>query len=240
MPGYREQIWLREREAAQGDAVQETDAELAAHIMKVHRRCSTSRLPSCLKEPALIEKIVPKITFGEDLAMSINPKTTAAIGDHPLHPMIIPFPVAFLVGAPIADLAFIGTGDNFWARAAMWLLGAGVVMALVAAAAGFTDFFSEPRIRRLNDAWYHMVGNLAAVVLALINVYLRYTQGAEVAIKPWGVVLSLIVVGILLFTGWKGWEMVYRQHVAVVDAPGQTSSEPVTPHHGGESHRRAA
>lgn len=172
--------------------------------------------------------------------MSINPKTTAAIGDHPLHPMIIPFPVAFLVGAPIADLAFIGTGDNFWARAAMWLLGAGVVMALVAAAAGFTDFFSEPRIRRLNDAWYHMVGNLAAVVLALINVYLRYTQGAEAAIKPWGVVLSLIVVGILLFTGWKGWEMVYRQHVAVVDAPGQTSSEPVTPHHGGESHRRAA
>ncbi|MDA9477519.1 membrane protein [Bradyrhizobium sp. CCBAU 65884] len=172
--------------------------------------------------------------------MTINPKTTAAIGDHPLHPMLIPFPVACLVGAPIADLAFIGTGDNFWARAAMWLIGAGIVMALVAAVAGFTDFFGEPRIRRLNDAWYHMVGNLAAVVLALVNFYLRYAQGAEAAIKPWGVVLSLIVVGILLFTGWKGWEMVYRHHVAVLDAPGQTSSEPVTPQHGGESHRRAA
>jgi uncharacterized membrane protein len=36
--------------------------------------------------------------------MSINPKTTAAIGDHPLHPMLIPFPIACLVGAPIADL----------------------------------------------------------------------------------------------------------------------------------------
>ncbi|MEY9426423.1 putative membrane protein [Bradyrhizobium ottawaense] len=118
--------------------------------------------------------------------MTINPKTTAAIGDHPLHPMLIPFPVACLVGAPIADLAFIGTGDNFWARAAMWLIGAGIVMALVAAVAGFTDFFSEPRIRRLNDAWYHMVGNLAAVVLALINFYLRYAQGAEAAIKPGG------------------------------------------------------
>ncbi|MBW8855911.1 MAG: DUF2231 domain-containing protein, partial [Bradyrhizobium sp.] len=68
----------------------------------------------------------------------------------------------------------------------------------------------------------------------------RYAQGAEAAVKPWGVVLSLIVVGILLFTGWKGWEMVYRHHVAVLDAPGQTSSEPVTPHHGGESRRRAA
>jgi uncharacterized membrane protein len=133
--------------------------------------------------------------------MSINPKTTAAIGDHPLHPMIIPFPVAFLVGAPLADLAFIGTGDGFWARASMWLIGAGIVMALAAAVAGLTDFFSESRIRRLNDAWYHMVGNLGAVVLALVNLYLRYAQGAEAAIKPWGVVLSLAIVAILLFTG---------------------------------------
>ncbi|MCK1486983.1 DUF2231 domain-containing protein [Bradyrhizobium sp. 193] len=172
--------------------------------------------------------------------MSINPKTTAAVGDHPLHPMIIPFPVAFLVGAPIADLAFIGTGDGFWARAAIWLIGAGIVMALVAAVAGFTDFFSDARIRSLNDAWYRMIGNLVAVVLALINFYLRYAQGAEAAIKPWGVALSLVVVGILLFTGWKGWELVYRHHVAVLDAPGQTSSEPVSPRHGGESRRRAA
>lgn len=85
-----------------------------------------------------------------------------------------------------------------------------------------------------------MVGNLAAVMLALANFCLRYAQGTEAAIKPWGVALSLVVVGILLFTGWKGREMVYRHHVAVQDAPGQTSSEPVTPHHGGESHRHAA
>jgi hypothetical protein len=39
---------------------------------------------------------------------------------------------------------------------------------------------------------------------------------------------TLYVVGILLFTGWKGWEMVYNHHVAVLDAPGQTSSKPVT------------
>ena len=149
--------------------------------------------------------------------MTINPKTTAALGDHPIHPMLIPFPVAFLVAAPIADLAFIGTGDGFWARAAMWLLGAGIVMALVAAVAGFTDFLSEPRIRSLNDAWYHMAGNLLAVVLAMINFGLRYAQGEEAAIKPWGVVLSLIVVGILLFTGWKGWEMVYRHRVGIAD-----------------------
>lgn len=156
--------------------------------------------------------------------MSINPKSTAKIGEHPLHPMLIPFPIAFLVGAFVSDLAFVGTADAFWAKASMWLIGAAIVMALVAALAGFIDFFGEPRIRRLTDAWYHMIGNLTAVVLALVNFALRYSQGAEAAIKPWGVVLSLVVVGILLFTGWKGWEMVYRHHVAVLDTPEQMAA----------------
>ena len=157
--------------------------------------------------------------------MSVNPESTARIGSHPLHPMLIPFPVAFLVGTLVSDLAFIGTGDGFWARASMWLTGAAIVMALLAALAGFVDFFGEAKIRQLNDAWYHMIGNLTAVTIALINCGLRYSQGAEAAIKPWGVVLSLVVVGILLFTGWKGWEMVYRHHVAVLDAPSPLSTE---------------
>jgi uncharacterized membrane protein len=169
--------------------------------------------------------------------MSANPKSTAKIANHPLHPMLIPFPVAFLVGAFVADLAFIGTGDGFWARASMWLIGASIVMALLAALVGFADFFSEPRIRALSDAWYHMIGNLTAVVVAVINFALRYNQGAESAIKPWGVFLSFVVVGILLFTGWKGWEMVYRHRVAVLGAPEQAVTETRPPNSG---KRRAA
>src|SRR4051794_34995513 len=158
--------------------------------------------------------------------MTTNPKSTAKIANHPLHPMLIPFPVAFLVGALATDLAFVATGDGFWARASLWLIGAAVVMALLAALAGFIDFFGEARIRALSDAWYHMIGNLTAVAVALINFGLRYSQGAEAAIKPWGVVLSLVVVAILLFTGWKGWEMVYHHRVSVLDAPEQASSVP--------------
>ena len=169
--------------------------------------------------------------------MPANPQSTAKIGSHPLHPMLIPSPVAFLVGAFVTDLAFLGTGDGFWARASMWLIGAAIVMALLAALAGFTDFFSEPRIRDLSDAWYHMMGNLTAVVVALVNFALRYSQGAEAAIKPWGVVLSLVVVGILLFTGWKGWEMVYRHRVAVLDSPEQAAANT---RHGGPDRRHAA
>jgi len=57
--------------------------------------------------------------------------------------------------------------------------------------------------------------------------------GSEAAIKPWGVILSLVIVAILLFTGWKGWEMVYRHRVAVLGTPEQ--AKPITPdmRHGG-------
>jgi uncharacterized membrane protein len=43
---------------------------------------------------------------------------------------------------------------------------------------------------------------------------------------PKGLILSLVVVCILLFTGWKGWEMVYRHRVRGADetASGQTST----------------
>jgi len=156
--------------------------------------------------------------------MADNPSSTLNIGDHPVHPMLVGFPIAFLVGTLASDLAFLGTGDPFWARASMWLIGAALVMGALAAVAGLIDFLGEPRIRALPDAWYHFIGNGTAVVLALINWFLRYSQGATTAIKPWGVILSLVVVGILLFTGWKGWEMVYKHRVSVISAPEQKAA----------------
>ncbi len=130
-----------------------------------------------------------------------NPKSTASIAGHPLHPMIIPFPVAFLVTAFVTDLAFWATGSDGWAVASMWLLGAGVVMALVAAVFGFTDFFGDQRVRGLSDAWQHMIGNLIAVVLALVNWYLRYRSGAAAGVFPVGIWISLATVLLLLFNG---------------------------------------
>ncbi|ACG76696.1 conserved hypothetical membrane protein [Phenylobacterium zucineum HLK1] len=147
-----------------------------------------------------------------------NPNSTAKVAGHPLHPMIIPFPIAFLVSAFGTDLAYLSTGEPGWATASMWLLGAGISMALLAAVLGFTDFMGDRRVRRIRDAWLHMIGNLIAVALAAVNFYLRSTGGADAAIAPAGVVLSGAVVALLLFNGWKGWELVYKHHVGVSDA----------------------
>jgi uncharacterized membrane protein len=145
-----------------------------------------------------------------------NPKSTAAIAGHPLHPMLIPFPVACFVLAFVSDLAFWKSGDPFWATASLWLLGVGLIGAGLAAVAGLIDLFGDDRIRDLNDAWLHAGGNIVAVLIQLYNWYLRYAHGSD-AVIPTGLILSLIVVLGLLFTGWKGWEMVYRHRVGVAD-----------------------
>ena len=150
-----------------------------------------------------------------------NPRSTASIAGHPIHPMLIPFPIACFVGTLVCDLAFWSTNNEFWATAGVWLLGAGLVMAGLAAVAGLVDVLGEIKIRQLGDAWLHAGGNVLAVLIELYNFYLRYEQGA-VAVIPTGAILSGIVVGILLFTGWKGWTLVYRHRVGVSDEPADT------------------
>jgi len=148
-----------------------------------------------------------------------NPRSTAQIAGHPIHPMLIPFPIAFLVATSASDLAFWSWGNAMFATAAIWLLGAALVMAALAAVAGLIDFLGERRIRDIRDAWLHMIGNIVAVLLSLINFYLRYANGAEAGALPSGVWISLIVVLLLLFNGWKGWNLVYRYRVGVADTP---------------------
>jgi uncharacterized membrane protein len=149
-----------------------------------------------------------------------NPVSTAQIMGHPIHPMLIPFPIAFLVATLACDLVFWGTGNPGWATASLYLLGAALVMAALAAIASLTDFISDARIRDLTPAWHHMIGNVLAVLIALWNWWRRYTAtDLGAAVLPTGLILSAVVVLILLYTGWRGWEMVYRHRVAVSDAP---------------------
>ena len=145
-----------------------------------------------------------------------NPQSTVKIAGHPIHPMLVPFPIAFFVGAFAADLAYWRTADEFFARGAVWLIGAGLAMAVLAAAAGFTDFLGSPAIRALRPAWLHLIGNGTAVILELLNFFVRQSDSAA-AVVPIGLGLSLVVTLLLLFNGWMGWEMVYRGRVGVAD-----------------------
>src|SRR2546423_11966525 len=121
-----------------------------------------------------------------------NPRSTAQIAGHPIHPMVIPFPIACFVLALVSDLAFWKTSNDFWASASLWLLGIGLIMAALAAVMGLIDVLGDDQIRNLSDAWLHAGGNGLAVVTELYNWYSRYEHG-NAAIVPTGLTLSLVL-----------------------------------------------
>ena len=147
-----------------------------------------------------------------------NPTSTANIAGHPLHPILITLPIGLFIATFLFDVVFWQTGRDAFATGALWLLGAGLVGAALAAVTGLVDFFGDERIRNLGDAWQHAIGNVIMVLIQLFSFYQRYRYGTS-AVVPVGLVLSLISVLIMLFTGWKGGEMVFRHRVAVYDEP---------------------
>src|SRR5262245_35714501 len=82
------------------------------HVRKRRNYCTA---PTSLRNQQDRQRLVQQRSCSRGrFPMNINPVSTAKIGTHPLHPMLIPFPIAFLVGALVTDFAFMGTGDGFW------------------------------------------------------------------------------------------------------------------------------
>jgi uncharacterized membrane protein len=91
----------------------------------------------------------------------------------------------------------------------------GMIMGGLAAIAGLTDFLGNRLIRAQQPAWPHMVGNIVLLLVALLNT-LVHTRDAWTSVVPTGLILSVITVLILPFTGWLGWSMVYRHGVGAI------------------------
>ena len=145
-----------------------------------------------------------------------NPRSTVRIAKHPIHPMLVPVPIACFVGALLTDLTYWRTANMMWADFSAWLVTVGVIMGFLAAIVGAVDFLSNRLIRAQAPAWPHAIGNIVVLVLATLNMFV-HSRDAWTSVVPWGLALSAAVVLILLFTGWMGWSMVYRHGVGVAE-----------------------
>lgn len=140
-------------------------------------------------------------------------ESRASIAGHPLHPMMIHFPVAALLGLIGADVAYLITSDVFWARAGLWLAGIGAFGGWLASVAGAIDLFTVRRIRRLITGWCHAILAIMMLSLASLNWVQRF-EAAE-AIYPWGLYLSLLTGVLIAVSGWLGGQLVYEHAVGV-------------------------
>lgn len=142
-------------------------------------------------------------------------RSRASISGHPIHPMLIPFPLAFLVGGFLFDLAGV-----FLTRPGLWRVGhyltiTGVGAAVLAAVPGLIDylFTVPPNSSGKARATRHMIANLTVVGLFTVAWLLR--EGPAVA--PPSITLILEGAGALLlgYGGWLGGVLVSRNMISV-------------------------
>jgi uncharacterized membrane protein len=142
-----------------------------------------------------------------------HPRSTAQIGGHPIHPMLVQFPIVCFILTLIFDIFYV-RGDVGVAPYSNWILAIGLVMAALAAVAGLTDFLGDKRIQGA-DAVKHMLANVTAVVIEVVNLVLRLKNPDSIASV--GVWLSVLVVLILAYSGWMGGKLVYKHGIGVQD-----------------------
>ncbi|MBD2205144.1 DUF2231 domain-containing protein [Calothrix sp. FACHB-1219] len=143
--------------------------------------------------------------------------STVAIAGHPLHPLTVIFPIAFLAAALGSDFGYWLTKDFFWARASMWLIGLGLAGGAIAALTGLSDFTKIERVRKRQAGWAHLILNVSILVLTLVNFLIRLGN-VDSRILPWGLLISLIVGTLTSISGWFGAELSYRHKIGVVGA----------------------
>lgn len=142
-------------------------------------------------------------------------KSRASVKSHPLHPILIPFPIAFFFGTFLFDAGSLLLGKPGWWTTGYHLNIAGLVGGLAAAIPGLVDYLHTvpPRSSARTRATRHMAVNVSAVLLFALVLVLR-PETAETA-PAW--LLALEAAGLALMTagGWLGGTLVYRNQIGV-------------------------
>lgn len=149
-----------------------------------------------------------------DVAAHDHPRSTAAVFGHPLHPMLVPFPLVGFIGAFVTDIVYARTAQMQWANFSAWLITGGLVMGALAAVTGMIDYFGDRRVREQRPATPHMLLNVTAYVLELFNIFV-HSRDAYTSVVPTGLILSGVSVLILLTSSWLGGSLTYRHGVGV-------------------------
>src|ERR687884_1515854 len=142
----------------------------------------------------------------------------ASIMRHPIHPMLIPFPIALWVFSLVADAIYWWRGNPVWRSwIAFYALLAGIIGAAVAAVFGIIDWLSIKDRATKKVADWHARLNVIALLIFAASFYLRTTSGARVVSRSYYIAVALSVVGVILITisGYLGGELVFKHGVAV-------------------------
>jgi nitrite reductase/ring-hydroxylating ferredoxin subunit/uncharacterized membrane protein len=141
-------------------------------------------------------------------------KSRANFRGHPLHPIFIVFPVAFLTGTLLFDVLGLITGNIIFQQTGIILEISGILSALVAAVPGFIDYFFTvpPKSTAKKRATKHMIFNLTAVAIFFIAFLLRQNKDLSLFI-----ILAIEAAGFIMLSiaGWMGGTLVHRNQIGI-------------------------
>jgi uncharacterized membrane protein len=157
-------------------------------------------------------------------------RAKARLLGHPIHPMLIVFPLGLLTVAAIFDIIYLLTDNGHWADLSFWMIASGVIGGLIAAVFGVIDWFSIPEGTRAKYiGLIHGLSNVVVVILFVVSWFMRRPHPATPDMTA--MILGWIGIVIALFASWLGGELVYRLNVGVdrganLDAPNSLSGRP--------------
>jgi uncharacterized membrane protein len=146
-------------------------------------------------------------------------ESVLAIAGHPVHAMMVTFPIAFLFSVALTDLAWIVLQDDFWARLSLWLVGAGAATGLAAGVVGALELLLIPGVRRRGVSWSHFIAAMTLISVAFTNWYLRLAGQTEM-ILPWGFMLSVLGALLVAVAGWLGASLVFDHKIGIIQEDG--------------------
>jgi uncharacterized membrane protein len=140
---------------------------------------------------------------------------------HPFHPILVTIPIGAFVCSFIFDILTRtrSEGRAYLVDGAYWLIGIGIVAALIAAIFGLIDLLAIPRhTRAFATGVTHMALNLVVVAIFVVNFAWRAGDHLDL-IKTRGgqMILSAIGLAVLAVSGWLGGKLSYRYGVRVAD-----------------------
>jgi uncharacterized membrane protein len=142
-------------------------------------------------------------------------KSKATLAGHPIHPMLIPFPLALWATSFVVDILFYFLRHPTLLVVAKFMIAAGCLGAIAAAIFGIIDWLSIKNGNVKKVANWHARLNIAALVVFAISLFLRMGSYSELVGRKLTIPFLLSLVGVILITisGWLGGELVFRYGV---------------------------
>lgn len=156
----------------------------------------------------------------EPLYRAKRPKTVlAGPYGHPFHPVLVTIPIGVWIASAVFDIVALASAEKeaAFAEGAYWLIGIGIIGALLAALFGLMDLLTIPRgTKAFRTGLTHMTLNLTVVVLFVVDFAVRASQGSDEASVA-GFVLSLVALALLSVSGVLGGRLASHYGVRVAD-----------------------